>query len=129
LLNYSYKRFDFSGEADFGRYGLDMNGLNYGKNIFEDYTHPARAFISSTDGGPSESLGNYTTQGLTTNLIYLEGKVAYMLNPKYNLRGEIGAIYRNEKSSAFNYNAGIISVGLKSSFRQVYNDLASFQPH
>ena len=129
LLNYTYKRFDFSGEADFGRYGLDLNGLNYGKNIFEDYTHPARSFISPTDGGPSESLGNYTTQGLTTNLIYLEGKVAYMLNPKYNLRLEIGAIYRNEKSSAFNYNTGIISVGLKSSFRQVYNDLASFQSH
>ena len=129
LLNYTYKRFDFSGEADFGRYGLDMNGLNYGKDIFADYTHPARAFIIQAGGLPSESLGNYTTQGLTTNLTYLEGRVAYLLNPKYNLHLEIGAIYRNEKSPVFNYNAGIITIGLKSSFRQVYNDLASFEAH
>ncbi len=128
-LNYSYKRFDFSGEADFGRYGLDINGLNYGKDIFQNYNKPARAYIDENGQGLSESFGNFTGQGLTTNLYYLEGKVAYVLNPKFNLRIELSALYREEKSSAFDYNATIITIGLRSSFRQIYNDLASYKVH
>jgi hypothetical protein len=128
MLNYTCGRLSFSGEIDLGRYGFDVNGLNYGKDIFQDYTKPARAVI--TNGvGPNASDGNYTGQGLTTNMTYFEGKVAYMLNPKYNLRLELSGIYREEKSSAFNYNASILSVGLRSSFRQVYNDIATFRPH
>lgn len=129
LLNYSYKRFDFSGEVDFGRYGLDVNGLNYGKDIFKNYNIPAGVAIMENSQGLSESFGNFTGQGLSTTLYYLEGKVAYVLNPKYNLRIEFSALYRDEKSSAFNYNAGIFTIGLKSSFRQVYNDIASYRPH
>jgi hypothetical protein len=117
LLNYSYKRFDFSGEADFGRYGLDINGLNYGKDIFEVWSSPARV------------LGNYTGQGLTTNLVYLEGKAAYVLNPKYNLRIELGAIFRNEVNTQFNDKTSLITIGLRSSFRELYTDLASYKTH
>ena len=125
LMNYSYKRFDFSGEADFGRYGLDENGLNWGKNIFELYTNPARAV-----DGADQSVGNYTGQGLTTNLVYLEGKVAYVLNPKYNLRIELGGIYRTEDNSAqFRDKTTWFTIGLRSSFRNIYNDLASFASH
>jgi len=129
LLNYSYKRFDFSGEADFGRYGFDINGLNYGKDIFENYNMPARSAVSITGTGNSESFGNFTGQGLSTTLYYLQGTVAYILNPKYNLRLELSALYREEKSSAFNYNASVITIGLRSSFRQMYTDIASFKPH
>lgn len=117
LLNYSRKRFDFSGEADFGRYGLDENGLNYGKNIFDVYTSPAKG------------LNNYTGQGLVTDMAYFEGKAAYVLNPKYNLRLEIGAVYRVEENTKFTDRTAMITVGLKSSFRQVYNDIASFKSH
>ncbi|MGH7238224.1 MAG: hypothetical protein ACREGF_06840, partial [Candidatus Saccharimonadales bacterium] len=124
LLNYSYKKFDFSGEADLGRYGLDENGLNYGKNIFELWTNPAGAI-----NGTNVSFGNYTGQGLTTNLVYLEGKVAYVLNPKYNLRIELGAIYRSEDNSQFNDKTTWITLGLRSSFRNLYTDLASFMSH
>jgi hypothetical protein len=117
LLNYTYKRFDFSAEADFGRYGLDENGLDYGKNIFEVYTSAPQAF------------GNYTTQGLTTNMYYFEGKVAYVLNPKYNLRIELGGLIRDEKNTQFNDKTGMITLGLRSSFRTLYTDIASFKTH
>ena len=117
LLNYTYKRFDFSGEADYGHYGLDMDGLNYGKNIFELYTDAAR------------KLGNYTGQGLTTNMYYLEGKVAYVLNPKYNLRIELGGIFRQEHNAQFEDKTTMITIGLRSSFRNLYTDLASFKSH
>lgn len=117
LLNYSYKRFDFSGELDYGHYGLDMNNLNYGKDIFQQYVDPARAF------------GNYTGQGLTTNMVYVEGKVAYLLNPKYNLRFELGGLYRSEKNSQFHDKTGMLTFGIRSSFRAIYNDIASYKTH
>jgi len=124
LLNYSYKRFDFSGEADFGRYGFDLNDMNYGKDIFELYTNPANAAP-----GANYSLGNYTGQGLTTNMVYLDGKIAFLLNPKYNLRIELGAIYRTEDNVQFKDRTTWFTLGLRSSFRNLYTDLASFAPH
>ncbi|MDB5158114.1 MAG: gliding motility protein RemB [Mucilaginibacter sp.] len=117
LLNYSYKRFDFSGEFDYGHYGLDENGLNYGKDIFQLYINPAKFY------------GNYIGQGLTTNMYYFEGKVAYVLNPKYNLRIELGGLYRQEKNTAFNDQTKMITIGLRSSFKSIYNDIASYRAH
>lgn len=117
LLNYSYKRFDFSGELDYGHYGLDINGINYGKDPFQDYTNPGKL------------LGNYTGQGLTTSMVYVEGKVAYLLNPKYNLRIELGGMIRNEKNTQFNDKTTMITLGLRSSFRNLYTDIASYKAH
>jgi hypothetical protein len=125
LLNYSYKRFDFSGEVDLGRYGLDENGLNWGMDIFELYTNTARPQNTNDEG----SLGNYTGQGLTTNMVYLQGTVAYVLNPKYNLRLEVGIIYRTEDNVQFNDRTTWLTVGLRSSFRDLYTDVASFMTH
>ena len=117
LLNYSYKRFDFSGQVQYAHYGLDINGLNYGKDIFKSYTTPARL------------TGNYIGQGLTTNLYYAQAKVAYLLNPKYNLRIEFGALFRREHNAAFLDRTSMFSIGLRSSFRTIYSDLASFRAH
>lgn len=117
LLNYSYKRFDFSGELDYGHYGLDINGQNYGKDLFQIYLDPSR------------QLGNYTGQGLTTNMVFLEGKIAYLLNPKYNLRIELGGLYRTEKNDQFHDKTAMLSFGIRSSFRSMYNDLASYKAH
>lgn len=117
LLNYSYKRFDFSGEIDYAHYGLDDGSLNYGKDIFKVYIDPVHLY------------GNYIGQGLTTNMTYFEGKVAYMLNPKYNLRIELGGIYRLEQNSQFSDKTTMITIGLRSSFRTMYTDLASYLKH
>ncbi len=116
LLNYSYKRFMLSGEIDYGHYGLDIDDLNYGQNIFKDYREPAR------------EKGNYIGQGLTTNMIYVEGKVGYLLNPKYNLRIELGGMVRNDTNDQFKSRTGMFTIGLRSSFRNMYTDLAGFRP-
>jgi len=110
LLNYSYKRFDFTGELMYARYGLDEAGQNYGKNIFEPYL----ASIKQE--------GNYTTQGINTSLFYAEGRVAYVVNPKYNLRLELGGILRRESNSLGKNNTSLITFGLRSSFRNLYTD-------
>jgi len=110
MLNYSIGRFDLQGQLNYAVYGLDENGLNYGKNVLELYTQPARQY------------GNVVAQGLHTNFYYAGGKVAYLLNPKYNLRVEVGAIYRDEKNSVFNNKTGMLTIGLRSSFRNIYTD-------
>ena len=117
LLNYSYKRFDFSGQLQYAHYGLDVNGLNYGKDIFKSYAKPARLN------------GNYIGQGLTTNLYYAQAKVAYLLNPKYNLRLEFAALFRREHNAQFLDRTSMFSIGIRSSFRTIYSDLASFRAH
>lgn len=117
LLNYSYKRFDFSGQVQYANYGLDINGLNYGKDIFRSYATPARL------------TGNYIGQGLITHLYYAQAKVAYVLNPKYNLRIEFGALFRREHNTEFLDRTSLFSIGLRSSFRTIYTDIASFRMH
>jgi hypothetical protein len=109
-MNYSYKRFDFSGELLYARYGLDPDGLNYGGDIFKPY-----------DTRVSE-YGTKIGQGIGTNLYYAEAKVAYVLNPKYNLRIELGGILRKESSSVSQTNTGLFTIGLRSTFRNLYTD-------
>jgi hypothetical protein len=62
-------------------------------------------------------------------MVYIEAKVGYLLNPKYNLRMELGGMIRSEKNSQFNDKTSLVSFGLRSSFRSLYNDLASYKTH
>ncbi len=111
ILNYSIGRFNFYGQAEFDHYGLDPTLTDdYGKDIFKPYTDA------------SKTLGNYTGQGITTNLYYGEGRVSYILNPKYNLRLEIGGVLRQEKNYLNTNNTTMFTVGLRSSFRNLYYD-------
>ena len=110
IVNYSVGRFDFQGQLNYAYYGLDINGLNYGKDIFKSY----QAAVKQT--------GNFTGQGLRTDFYYAEAKVDYILNPKYNLRLELGALYRNEKNSVFDNQSPMITFGIRSSFRNFYSD-------
>lgn len=110
LLNYSYKRFDFQAKGIYAKYGLDPEGQNYGGNIFLSYDTRVSEF------------GNYIGQGLKTDLRYFEGSIAYLLNPKYNLRLELGAVLRNERSVNFREKTNLITFGLRSAFRNLYQD-------
>lgn len=110
ILNYSYRRFDFHGQASYARYGMDPAGKNYGSNIFLPYETR------------NSEYGNYIGQGLKTDLSFLEARVSYLLNPKYNLRIELGGLYRNEKSVDFKQNTKLVTFGLRSTFRNLYQD-------
>ena len=110
ILNYSYKRFYFQGQLLRASYGLDSTGTNYGKDIFK-----------GTDTRSAES-GSTIGQGIKTNLYYGEGKVAYLINPKTNLRVEVGAIARKESNSISSRNTSWLTIGLRGSFRNLYTD-------
>jgi len=109
-LNYTYKKFDFSTELMYARYGLDPEGQNFGGDIFKDYDTR------------NSDYGNSIGQGIGTNLYYGEAKVAYILNPKFNLRIELGGIYRKESNSVSQTNTGLFTIGLRSTFRNLYSD-------
>jgi len=109
ILNYSYKRFDFQGEALYSRYGKDPEGLNYGGDIFKSYLTR------------SVEYGSKVGQGIKTNLYFARAQVSYLLNPKYNLRLELAGVFRRESSIGIE-NTQMFTFGIRSSFRNIYHD-------
>jgi hypothetical protein len=110
-LNYSvWPRIDFQGQVNYAKYGLDaLKTDNNGKIITKPFV-------------PSANTTTNIGQGLSTQLYYGEGTVAYILNPKYNLRLELGALYRQEKNDQKDSKSTMITFGLRSSFRNLYHD-------
>lgn len=109
IWNYQINKWAFSAQVNVAQYGLN-NGENVGKDINESYNTRTR------------QEGYKTGDGLKTNFAYLDGKVAYVINPKYNLRLEAGAIFRQEKNSLIKDKTTMVTFGLRSSFRNIYQD-------
>lgn len=110
LADYQYKRWYFKGQLMIAKYGLDTAGVNFGKNIFKSYETR------------NVEYGNHIGQGLKTNLTFIQGTAAFVLNPKINLRLELSAGVRREKNQLETRNDLIFNFGLRSSFRQLYYD-------
>ncbi|MDB5089959.1 MAG: gliding motility protein RemB [Mucilaginibacter sp.] len=109
ILNYSIGNFDFMGQVNYAKYGLDPANMNFGKDPFK-----ATTSASTT----TTSIG----QGIPTTLRYAEGTVSYLINPKYNLRFELGGLIRDEKNDAGSRKTTQITFGLRSTFRSIYHD-------
>ncbi len=116
VVSYSIDKIDFFGKLNYGIYGNDLNGQNYGKDIFKPY-NTAIIYPGKPDGA-----GQRIAQGLKTDLLYLDGRVSYLLNPKYNLRLEVGAVIRNETASIGSTQTKWLTFGIRSSFRNLYYD-------
>ena len=110
ILNYSLSRFDFIGKLNLAQYGLDGANDNFGKDIFKPYN------------SRNSNYNNSIAQGIKTSLTFLDAKISYLLNPNYNLRLELGGQVRMEKNNLKENNTGIVSFGLRSSFRNFYDD-------
>lgn len=113
IMNYSWKRFDFSLQGLYSIYGTDpADGTNMGGDIFKSYMDIPNIY------------GNNIGQGVKNNLYYVDAKAAYVLNPKYNLRLEAGYTQRyNKVAEMGTQKSGVISIGLRSSFRNIYGDI------
>jgi len=85
--------------------------MNYGKNINLSYETRSLDY------------GSHVGQGIKTNLYFAELKTSYLLNPKYNLRLEVGGVYRRESSEGLaSKNTQLLTFGLRSTFRNLYQD-------
>lgn len=113
MANYSWNRFDFSLQGVFSRYGTDPDsGLNMGGNIFQSYLTIPNMY------------GNKIGQGVRNDLYFVDARAAYVLNPKYNLRFELGYTQRyNYVQDAATQKSAMFSIGLRSSFRNFYGDI------
>ncbi|MEJ5994809.1 gliding motility protein RemB [Pedobacter sp. Du54] len=110
IWEYEFKRFSVYAQGTYARYGLDLNGETYGKDINRPY------------GDRLREDGYYTTNGLTTSLTYADVRISYLINPKYNLRLELGGISRTEKNALGSDRTKQITFGLRSTFRNIYQD-------
>lgn len=110
IMNYSIGKFDFQGQLNYAKYGLNTANINYGKDI------------TLADNTLLPPATNGTGQGLSTTLKYAEGTVAYVLNPKYNLRVEVGGILRQETNALTNTKTALLTLGLRTTFRNLYHD-------
>jgi hypothetical protein len=110
ILNYSIGRFDFMGQLNYAKYGLDPTAS---ANFGQDVNKPFDPSIHTT-----ATIG----QGLATSLKFAEGTVSFLINPKYNLRLEAGGLLRQEKNSQSDIKTAMFTFGLRSTFRGLYND-------
>jgi hypothetical protein len=110
ILDYSIGRFDFQGQFNYAAYGVDSTKT---ADDGKDFTKP---IVPSTITSVS------TGQGISTHLYYAEGTVGFLINPKYNLRLELGGLYRMEKNSLSTTKTELITFGLRSTFRDLYHD-------
>ncbi|ATL46241.1 hypothetical protein COR50_03125 [Chitinophaga caeni] len=110
IADYQYKRWFLRGEIMYANYGLDTAGINFGKDINKSYNTRA------------EDYGNKIGQGLNTNLLYVQGTIAFLMNPKNNLRLEVSAATRRESNDTWKKNETFFSIGLRSSFRMFNYD-------
>ena len=113
--HYRYKRIIADLQFTYGKTGLDTNGSNWGKNIYLSY------YTREQDDN------NEIAQGLTNTVIYVEARLAYLLNPSYNLRFELGAVLRrqsfeNPAFSSSNYSKPYLYVGLRTGLFNNYFD-------
>jgi hypothetical protein len=108
ILNYQAGRFDFMGQLNYAKYGLDPTDADFGKNI----TLPL--VLSSTP----TSIG----QGISTGLYYTQGTVSFLINPKTNLRLELSGGLRVERNYLGSDKTAFATFGIRSSFRGMYSD-------
>ena len=109
-LSYAIHRFNFNTKINLAKYGYDIGTSNYGKDPFKPYNTSV------------SSAGNKIAQGLETSLFYLDNRISYLINPKTNLRLELGLIARKERNNTFDNKTTWVTFGLRSSFRNIYYD-------
>ena len=110
IANYQINRFEMHAQFNVAVYGADTTGVNFGQDIFKSYDTRFRDY------------GNYTTQGIKTNLFIADLRVAYVLNPLLNLRIELGILHHSLISDLKSDKSTWITLGIRSSFRNIYYD-------
>lgn len=110
IAHYAMGRFELRAQMNIARFGADSGKANYGKDIYKSYDTRIRDY------------GVAIAQGVKNDLLYGDVKIAYILNPVTNLRFELGATYRRLHATAKTEEAMVVTVGLRSSFRNLYYD-------
>lgn len=102
------RRFTITGKAILTRIGLDDLKNNYGSNIFKPYETVV----------VNRPYGNFITQGVATNIGYLEGNISYMV--RHNLFLDLTAMIREQitdkNDPSFRRRTAFASFGIRYNF-------------
>lgn len=111
IIRYQWNRIEYRLQWNYDWYGKDSSlTQNIGQDIFKSYSTRQNEY------------GNFTGQGLKVNLSYVDLRLSYLLNPKNNLRIELGYVRRDEWSAGKDAQTSWVTFGLRSSFRNLYYD-------
>jgi hypothetical protein len=114
-IRYFYKRWFAEGRLMIATQGRDSLGKNYGSDPYQ--SNDARA----------SDINVVILQGIKTKTIFTEFKTGFLVNPRTNLRLEVGIALRNltpekEVSTLKKHSTTFFSFGLKSDLNNVYSD-------
>jgi hypothetical protein len=107
IFNYRYKRFQLNSKISFSAYGLDSINLNSKKT---------KEYINYKFSTPVLGMGSFT------DLIYNETSMAFLINPKTNLKIEAGYISRSASVIHSDFNLGYFYVAFRTSLVNLYYD-------
>ncbi|HNJ60445.1 MAG TPA: hypothetical protein PLS16_04880 [Chitinophagales bacterium] len=115
MISYWKRHWQASAKFQFARKGIDLSpSEHYGSNIFvSDY-------LISSDLG--KAYNNKFLQGVKTNLINLEVRGGYLLNPKLNLALELVYNFRNMKNDYIKQNYHYFGLGIRTNLFNRYSD-------
>jgi maltoporin len=109
-LEQQYKNFRTFIQINYARYGADSAIGNVGNNILLSYNTR------------NSEYGNKILQGVNSSLLYVDARLAYVINPKVNFCIELGYVYRNQQNAGQVNSANQITLALKTGFRNLYWD-------
>ncbi len=114
-LRYRYKRIIGELEVMYAKQGRDTSNSNWGTNVYKSYDTRTQEY------------DNKVGQGVSTSTFYTDAKIAYLVNPKTNLRLEAGITLRRfktdiEKGALKNETTKYVYFGLHSDIANRYFD-------
>lgn len=114
-LRYRYRRIGAEVQIMYAKQGRDTLNSNWGTNVYKNYNTRTQEY------------GNETGQGVATNTLLTNAKISYLVNPKTNLRLELGATLRRFKTTVAkgalqDETTKYIYFGLHSDIRNNYFD-------
>ena len=112
IINYKWKKFVIDGKVISSKYGGDIKGdsASYGSDVYVSYNdRPA-------DFGIEMYQGNLTTVNIKTL------NIAYIVNPKTNLKINLGVTLRDFKNEDEGLQTQFINFGIKSDLFNHYYD-------
>ena len=123
MANYKYKRWQLDGKLIFVKYGAKVTGddTSYGNDLYESTGIFEETSGKVYEGRPSDfGIEMYQGNLTTVNLKFFN--IAYIVNPKTNLKINLGVTLRDFKNEDDELQTQFINFGVKSDLFNHYYD-------
>ena len=123
MLNYKYDRWQIDGKLIFAKYGAKVSGdaTSYGNDVYESTGTFKEPSGNVYEGRPSD-FGIDMFQGNLTTVNLKNFNIAYIVNPKTNLKINLGVTLRDFKNDDGELQTQFINFGIKSDLFNHYYD-------